>query len=320
MKVTLAKHAGFCMGVKKAMKMAMDASENSVERIYTLGQLVHNNDAVNMLKKKEVYPIDEGARIENKKVFIRAHGVPPAVREKLARDNNTIIDATCPYVTRVQKITLEYAKDGYAVVIVGDHGHAEVDGLLGYCTGSGYVVADAAEVAALPELDKVCVIAQTTQSVDNFDEVVVELKKRFDEVVVKNTICGATSVRQKEALELASQVDLVIVVGGRHSANTGRLRDISSFTGTPTILIENASQLDVEEIKRYNHIGVTAGASTPSWVIDDVVNRIQSIEVSPFAVLVSHMINYFRLFIDTSVFLAIGAVALYYSTAYFLGV
>lgn len=308
------------MGVKKAMNMALLASENSKERIYTLGPLVHNNDAVNMLKNNDVYPVEKMDDIHDKTVFIRAHGVPPEDEEMLRKGNNTIINATCPYVVRVQEITKQYAQDNYTIIIVGDHGHAEVDGLLGYCRDKRYVVADIEEARALPELKDVCVIAQTTQSNELFLAVVSEFEKRFKNVVVKNTICGATSTRQAEALELAEQVDCMIVVGGRHSANTKRLEDICLETGTPTTLIENASQLDKEALKKCDHIGVTAGASTPSWVIDEVVKELESIETSPVPAFVSTLIKLFNLSIDTSFFLGIGAVSLYYSIAFFLGV
>ena len=320
MKVTLAKHAGFCMGVKKAMNMALEASESSTERIYTLGPLVHNNDAVDMLKENDVYPSEDINELRDKKVFIRAHGVPEKVKRELLEKNNTIIDATCPYVARVQKITQEYAAKGYDIVIVGDHGHAEVEGLLGYCDGRGHVISDKDEVRTLPKMGKVCVIAQTTQSFENFMDTTKQIEKRFKEVVVQNTICGATSIRQKEVLELAEHVDMVIVVGGRHSANTRRLEELSLSTGTPTMLIENASQLDETVIKKYNHIGVTAGASTPSWVINDVAKRIEGIKVGAAANFLRSIVNYMHLLIDTSIFLGVGAVALYYSIAYFLGV
>ena len=318
MKVTIAKHAGFCMGVKKAMNLALEASEGSTERIYTLGQLVHNNDAVNMLKKNEVFPAESPDELHGEKVFIRAHGVPPSVKQDLIDKENDIIDATCPYVKKVQNIAHEYAEKGYSVVISGDDGHAEVVGLLGFCDGKGYVVSNKQEVARLPELGKVCVIAQTTQSRENFDDTIAALRSRFSEVVVENTICGATTVRQKEVLELAKAVDLVIVVGGKHSANTKRLEDLSLSAGTPTVLIENASQLDYDLIRRYSSIGITAGASTPSWVIDEVAQMVERTEIGTTLRVVRSIEQALHFVIDTSIFLGIGAVSLYYAIAYFI--
>jgi 4-hydroxy-3-methylbut-2-enyl diphosphate reductase len=308
------------MGVKKAMSAALEASENSAEKIYTLGPLVHNNDAVNMLKKNDVYPVEDFNELHGEKVFIRAHGVPPGVKEELVKRNNDIIDATCPYVAKVQKTAKEYADKGYSIIIAGDHGHAEVEGLLGYCTGKGHVVSEVKEVAALKEMDRVCVIAQTTQNNEKFLEIIKEIEKRYKEIVVENTICGATSLRQKEVLELVEMVDLVIVVGGRHSANTKRLEELSLSTNTPTILVENASQLDENIIKKYNHIGITAGASTPSWVIDDVARKVEGIEGGHFAVFLRNIARCLQFIIDTSIFLGIGAVSLYYCIAYFLSV
>jgi 4-hydroxy-3-methylbut-2-enyl diphosphate reductase len=299
------------------MNMAIQASESSSETIYTLGPLVHNNDAVDMLRKNDVMPAKDPDELHDKKVFIRAHGVPPSVKDDLAARHNTIIDATCPYVLNVQNIAKEYAEKGYSVIIVGDRGHAEVEGLLGYCGGRGHVVPDIKGVAELPDLKKVCVIAQTTQNRENFFDVINGIEKRFKNVIIENTICGATSIRQKEVLELVELVDLMIVVGGRHSANTKRLEELSLSTGTPTILIENASQLDVRDIKRYGHIGITAGASTPSWVIEEVTKKVESVESSAAASLIDNAIN---LIIDTSTFLSIGSVFLYYGIAYFLGV
>ncbi|MFC1855357.1 4-hydroxy-3-methylbut-2-enyl diphosphate reductase [Thermodesulfobacteriota bacterium] len=320
MKVTVAKHAGFCMGVKKAMNMALEASESSSEQIYTLGPLVHNSDAVNMLRKNNVVPAKESGDLHDKKVFIRAHGVPPSVQESLKEKHNDVIDATCPNVVKVQKIAAEYVEKGYDVIIVGDHGHAEVDGLLGYCEDRGYVVANATEALALPKLNKACVIAQTTQNREYFLEIIKEIEKRVKDIVVENTICGATSVRQTEVLELVEQVDMMIVVGGKHSANTKRLEELSLSTNTPTVLIENASQLDTSGLKKYNHIGITAGASTPSWVINEVVNKVQDINSGQLASLLNGVTKALHFLIDTSIFLAIGAVSLYYSIAFFLGV
>lgn len=276
MPVILAKTAGFCMGVRRAMNAVLDASHRAEQRIYTLGPLVHNHQAMEMLESKDVRVVSGSEELEEGRLFIRAHGIAPAKRATLDRPGVEVVDMTCPHVRRAQKIVERHAKEGYHSIIVGDAGHAEVEGLLGHAEGRGHVVASIEEVGGLPAgLEPVCIVAQTTQNARRFEEIVPLLEARYPGAVVHNTVCRATDDRQEEVRRLAQTVDAVVVVGGRHSANTVRLAEISREEGVPTIHIETADELSPAELRRYVTIGVTAGASTPHWVFGEVVERIE---------------------------------------------
>jgi 4-hydroxy-3-methylbut-2-enyl diphosphate reductase len=196
----------------------------------------------------------------------------------LRRRSEALLDATCPHVRRVQEIVADYARRGYVCVVVGDAGHAEVNGVLSYADGAGYVVSGPDEVRNLPSADKVVVVAQTTQDEDVFRRTVEKVRERFGECLAFETICQSTERRQAEVRELARKVDAMIVVGGLDSANTRRLAEISSAAGTPTYHVETDRQLDVDRILQYETVGLTAGASTPNWMIRKVVRRLEDEE------------------------------------------
>jgi len=284
-RVKLAKSAGFCMGVRRAMDMALEAAMKKNGPIYTYGPLIHNPQVLDILEGKGIKAIsEEGAGIcgscptekASATVIIRAHGVSPDERQKIKESGAHILNATCPHVGKVQGIIKRYAKNGYATVIVGEKDHAEVVGLLGYAQGKGYVVNNLEELESLPPLDKICLVAQTTQDQNQFQALAAAIQNRFPEAKVFNTICESTNRRQDEVLSLARRVDAMVVVGGKESGNTRRLAKISEGAGVPTFHVETEKDLDLEELSRYPVVGVTAGASTPNWLILKVVDSLRS--------------------------------------------
>jgi len=279
MRVKLAETAGFCMGVKRAVDMVLDiAQRKGKEPVYTYGPLIHNPQTVEILMKRGIIPIRNINEIKtpdkNATIIIRAHGISPQERKKIKDKGIRIIDATCPKVTHVQAIIKKHAAKDYTILIVGDGDHPEVNGLLGYAGNRGIVVNRKIDVEHLPPLDKVCVVAQTTQNKDELNEIVCCVKAKYPETVVFDTICDSTEKRQAEVKQLAAEMDAMFIIGGRNSANTRRLARISELQGKPTFHIETSEELNRIPINIYDRIGVSAGASTPNWIINRVVDGI----------------------------------------------
>ena len=274
------------MGVRRAMDMALEAVMKKDGPIYTYGPLIHNPQVLEILEGKGVKEFigrnGEGrlscpGEQPSTTVIIRAHGVSPEERGKIKDAGVRILDATCPHVGKVQGIIKRYAKEGYATVIVGERDHAEVIGLLGYARGKGYVVDTLEEVESLPPLEKVCLVAQTTQDRNRFKAFAEAIQGKFPGVKVFNTICDSTHRRQDEVSTLARKVEAMVVVGGKGSGNTRRLAKISEDAGIPTFHVETEKDLDLKELSRYSTVGVTAGASTPNWLILKVVERLKGL-------------------------------------------
>jgi len=279
MGVKLAETAGFCMGVRRAVDMVLDiAQHKGKENIYTYGPLIHNPQTIELLRTRGVIPItdvdDIDASDKASTIIIRAHGISPEERKKIKEKGIRIIDATCPKVAHVQAIIKKHVSLDYTVLIIGDREHPEVNGLLGYAYGRGIVVGSVHEIENLPPLGKVCVVAQTTQNMDEFIEIVERIKARYSDTVVFDTICDSTEKRQAEVKSLTAEMDAIFIVGGRNSANTKRLARISELQGKPTFHIETADELKEIPVNHYEGIGVSAGASTPNWIIDRVVDGI----------------------------------------------
>jgi 4-hydroxy-3-methylbut-2-enyl diphosphate reductase len=276
MSVRLAKTAGFCMGVRRAVDIVLDlAQKKGRETIYTYGPLIHNPQTVELLKRRGIVPIRSLDEIDPENnaalLIIRAHGVSPAERSRIEELGIRIVDATCPRVAHVQKIIRKYASQGYEILILGDAEHPEVNGLLGFAGGRGRVIGDLSAIDRLSDPGKVCVVAQTTQDVEKFREMVARIRERFPDAVVFDTICDSTERRQTEVKQLAAEMDAIFVVGGKNSANTCRLATLSELQGKPTFHIETVEDVDGIDIGRFDRIGVSAGASTPNWIIDRVV-------------------------------------------------
>jgi len=281
MEIKLAETAGFCMGVRRAVDMVLAiAQRKGKESIFTYGPLIHNPQTVELLKQRGILPIARVDEIDvpNNKttLIIRAHGIPPQERAEIKKKGIKIIDATCPKVAFVQAIIKKHAHLDYAVLIVGDGDHPEVNSLLGYSAGKGYVIGSVGDLDGLPMLDKVCVVAQTTQSVDEYNDIIRKIKERHPDAVVFNTICDSTEKRQIEVKELAASMDAMLIVGGKNSANTRRLAAISEEQGTPTFHIETADELEKAAVEKYDKIGISAGASTPNWIIDRIIDQLSS--------------------------------------------
>lgn len=277
MKVKQAKTAGFCMGVRRALEKVLGQAYKEPGPIFTYGPLIHNEQVMKLLESKGVRVAKDISTLKEGTLIIRAHGIPPQERKLLKNSGLKIIDATCPRVARVQALIRYHTHKGYLAVIVGEQDHPEVIGLKGHGNGRAFVISTSEEVSLLPEGEKILVVAQTTQEKQTYERIVETIKKRFPEALVFNTICDATEGRQQEVRALATHVDGIVVVGGFHSGNTRRLAQVASSTGLPVFHVETDQQLDREKLSAMEIIGVTAGASTPNWMINKVVQKIESI-------------------------------------------
>jgi len=282
MAIKLAKTAGFCMGVKRAVDIVLDIAQKSRNRkIYTYGPLIHNPQTIELLKKRGVVPIDRIEEIDtadNPILIIRAHGISPKERELIRKQGVTVIDATCPKVAHVQAIIKKHAARDYTTVIVGDREHPEVNGLLGYAGTRGIVVSEESDVAWLPEAAHLCVVAQTTQNMDEYNRIVAAIRTQFPEAVIFNTICDSTERRQSKVKDLAAGSDAMVIIGGKASANTRRLAEMSKQEGKPTFHIETVEELKGKNMTAYANIGVSAGASTPNWIINRIVDTLMELQ------------------------------------------
>ena len=270
--VTVAKSAGFCPGVKGAIEKVLELEASGKHPIYTLGPLIHNKQVTDMLAAKQITSVDRPEQATDKSgvLVIRAHGITPAFRAEVMQSGMEVVDATCPLVKHAADVIAKYATQGYATVIVGDSGHAEVLGLLGSTQGKGIVVSGPEEAQKLPSFDKVNVVSQTTQKESVFLQTAEIIKSKVHICQISNTICHPTKMRQRETMELAKNADLVIVVGGKHSANTTRLAVLCRELAPQVLHIETEAELTPQQVIGPKQIFITAGASTPNWVIDEV--------------------------------------------------
>jgi len=276
MKVILAKSAGFCMGVRRAVETTLDVVQEENGGVSTLGPLIHNPQVLNLLEERGVRILRDIPEKESGTVIIRAHGVPPVHKEKLQMAGATVKDATCPHVVKVQVIIRKYFKQGYGTVIIGDRNHAEVEGLMGFAGSLGRVVSRREDVEILQLDTPYIIVSQTTQDETIFEELSSMILERFPGGKVFNTICDATHKRQEEVRSLCNDVQTMVVVGGKNSANTKRLADIAEGLGCPVFLVETEDELDLEALSKYECVGVTAGASTPTWMITRVVRILEA--------------------------------------------
>lgn len=278
--IIVAKSAGFCWGVQRAFNKVLDIATNQPSRhpIQTYGPLIHNPQAVEMLEQQGIGVLNEISDKISGTVVIRTHGIPPAERKKLEESGALLCDATCPDVGIIQGTVRKHLKQGYFIVIIGNREHPEVKALLGFAEKNGACVNSAEEIEALsPSIGRICIVSQSTQQRENFNTLVKLLKDRYPDCVVFDTICKSTDMRQQEVRELAGEVDAMVVVGGRNSSNTNRLAEISKSMGAPTFLIETDDEIDADAFERFEKIGVTAGASTPKWVIEKVVEKLKAL-------------------------------------------
>ncbi len=275
LKVRVSKGIGFCSGVTRAIKIALAAAGHADE-VLSLGPLIHNPQVVEKLIGVGVKPL---RRLGNggKTLIIRSHGASPQVLERARRRGYTVVDATCPFVRNAQKNAFKLYRMGYGVVIVGEKTHPEVKGIRNQVGGRVIVVESSDQAKRLKFASKVGIIAQTTIAVDTFASVVAEISKRAREVLVFNTICIETAKRQERARVLAGKVDVLLVVGGRNSANTSRLESLCRTICSRTHHIETASEIDSRWFRRDSTVGIVAGASTPQWLVTGVVTNLRQL-------------------------------------------
>ncbi len=280
MDLIIASTAGFCFGVNNAVKIVFDLTTKAENKIYTLGPIIHNQQVVNKLEEHGVIAIDEpGQAVVPAKVVIRAHGVGPDVITSLEDKGLEIVNATCPYVEKIQHLVNQKYKEGYQIIIVGDKNHPEIVGINSWCDSSAFIIDDVEQVNSLPEIQKgICVVAQTTFIREKWEKINQSLNKRFKNVIKFDTICNATDKRQAEADKISKEVDLVLVIGGENSSNTNKLYEICKANCRRTYKIQTASDIPPVDIKKIKKIGITAGASTPDWVIKEVIHKMSELD------------------------------------------
>lgn len=275
MKVEVARHAGICYGVERALKLAQEAAETGRE-VHTLGPLIHNPQAVEALKANGVEVAGCLEDADDGILVIRSHGVDPAIIEAAGDKGLDVVDATCPFVSSAQQAAAQLKADGYTVVIVGEADHPEVEGIVAHTGGQAIVVEEVSDIPARLPSRKVGIVVQTTQSLERLNQVVAALMPRVSELKVINTICSATGQRQRAAEELARSVDVMVVVGGLNSGNTTRLAEICRRVNDRVYHVETADELKPEWFQGATSVGVTAGASTPGVQMAGVVSAIEA--------------------------------------------
>ena len=274
MEVILADYLGFCYGVKRAVTIAQEnASTDGTAS--TLGPIIHNPQVVERLESEGVGTVDKLAEMEHGTVIIRSHGVGPDIYEEAERRGLDLVDATCPHVKKAQLSAKQLADDGYRVVIIGEKKHPEVRSIFEWSYGKAAIIETEEEADALESCAKLGIVCQTTFSGDRFKSIVMHLLEKSRDIHIQRTICTATDQRQKAALELAVKVDMMLVIGGKNSANTTRLSQICAEKCL-TYHIETADELQDEWFDKIEKIGITAGASTPDWIIKEVYKKCQN--------------------------------------------
>jgi 4-hydroxy-3-methylbut-2-enyl diphosphate reductase len=278
MKIEVATHAGYCYGVKRAFDIVNGVPRDTSGGIYTLGSIIHNPQAVEALRKQRgVRPVKSLDEIKEGTLVVRSHGLPPQILDEARRRGLTIVDATCPHVSAAQERARDLVKEGYSLIILGERNHPEVVGILAHAKEEGAVVEEPSDLDGLGRLRRVGLVVQTTQEREKLAEVAARLSTMCQELKIHNTICSATSDRQAAARELASRADVMIVVGGRNSGNTRRLAHVCERQGVPTHHVEYASEIEGRWIEGASLVGVTAGASTPDFVLSDIIKRLEAL-------------------------------------------
>lgn len=280
MEIKVAKTAGFCFGVKRAVEKAYEVAEKADGPVYTYGPIIHNEEVVRDLEEKGVSVLeteDDLRNLQTGTVIIRSHGVPAHIYELLEEKKLDYVDVTCPFVLKIHRIVERESKAGRHIVIVGNTSHPEVVGIRGWCKGPCTVVKNTVEaadfLAECPE--KICIVSQTTFNYNNFQEIVEILTQKGYDRLVLNTICNATQDRQSEAEEIAKQADAMIVIGGKNSSNTQKLYEICRRECENTYYIQTLADLEFDRFQSVQYVGITAGASTPNKLIEEVSKHVR---------------------------------------------
>ncbi len=283
MPLLIAKHAGFCMGVRHAVDKARETAnrcQESGELCFSLGELINNPGVVDQLRAQGLTPVSSPEEAKDQVLVIRSHGISRAMMEKAQRLAKEVVDCTCPFVSRLHRTVAEHSKEGAPVILIGDTNHPEIVGTAGWCEGDVYILSTKEEIDSLPErMDNALVVSQTTFPPDKFDALTEKLKQKYPGITVRNTICSATKKRQQEASDIAKQAQQMVVIGGRNSANTRKLYETCLQHCPNTYLVERAAELP-SHLMQPNRvlIGITAGASTPDWSLKEVVDSMNDIE------------------------------------------
>jgi 4-hydroxy-3-methylbut-2-enyl diphosphate reductase len=278
-KVLIAKNAGFCYGVKRALALVYAALKEGEKSLYSLGPLIHNYQVVRDLEENGLKIISDIRDIEKGTLVIRSHGVSPQLLEEAKNKGLEILDATCPTVRRVQEYARALRGEGYQVIIIGDNKHPEVEGIKGYAGESALVISHKRELNQYLIQKKIGVVAQTTQTWENFQSVLTELTKVAEEIKLFNTLCSSTEARYKESMRLAQKVDVILVIGGESSANTAHLAYLCRQVQPHTFQIEKADDIEAPWLEKKKSIAIIAGASTPYWLIEDIREKLLSMFV-----------------------------------------
>lgn len=277
MQIIVAKKAGFCFGVKRAIDITFRLAKEGEKGVYTYGPLIHNPQVVEELQNMGINTINDLGSSDIKTLIIRTHGVAPETYTESSKMAFNLIDATCPFVKKAQKYTKKLSDEGYEVLIIGDRLHPEVQGLIGYAGGDVKVTDNMGNIPPLKK--KVGIIVQTTQSFETFKNIVLEVLRSAKEVKIYNTICDSTTQRIRETKELARKADIMIIVGGKNSSNTNQLVRLSKSFCDKVYHVETSDEIMKEWFDNAKIAGITGGASTPQRIIEDVVNKIREISV-----------------------------------------
>lgn len=280
MEITVAKSAGFCFGVQRAVDSVYKELEENSGKIYTFGPIIHNEQVVEDLNKRGIEVIDTVEQLKEIKegtVVIRSHGVAKEIYDILEQQKLKMVDATCPFVKKIHNIVLDESNNGKTIIIIGNDNHPEVEGIKGWVNGEVIVInkEEQIEKLSLPEQTKACIVSQTTFNHNKFKYLVEIIRKKGYDIIVVNTICNATHVRQVEAQKISSKVDGMIVIGGKNSSNTQKLYDICRNECENTFYVQTVKDLNLHELKSLKSIGITAGASTPKNIIEEVRTECQ---------------------------------------------
>ena len=282
--VTLAKSAGFCFGVKRAVNMVYEEIDKAVDNtpIYTYGPIIHNDEVVKDFANRGVTlvkELEELADLPTGKIIIRSHGISRKEYEEMEQYGFTVVDATCPFVRKIHKIVDEHSKQGEYIIIIGNPNHPEVCGIRGWVNGEAVSIIESKEEAenfTLSDDKNVCIVSQTTFNYNKFQDLVEIVSKKGYNISVLNTICNATEERQTEARQIAKEVEAMIVIGDKHSSNTQKLFEICNTECEKTYYIQTSKDMDYQLLKSINNVGITAGASTPNNIIEEVSKNVRN--------------------------------------------
>lgn len=315
MKIDVAPHTGFCMGVRKAVLRIVEEINTSEEEIYVYGPLIHNPQTIRILDKRGVKTIHSLDAIKNKTIAIRTHGIPVNSLRKIKEESGRYINLTCPRVARVQGIVKKYSSDGFYTIIIGDPDHAEVKSIKSYAASGVAIVSSISDIDNIENSDKYIVVAQTTLNKHLYSEITSLIQDKLQNVIFCNTICDSTHNRQDDVIHAIEKgIDALVVVGGKNSANTNRLASIGRSNGISTFHIETEEELNFEDFSNISHVLVTAGASTPGWIINNVLEKLFYINYHNKNIIYNLLKSFFEFVIRTNI---ISAIASAFMTLFF---